>query len=407
MLSRLDVERGALGEGVSRLVRLIEMIEPGGANPDLFALYLNLAHTYYGSGQYAEELAAAERALQVAQALGDAGAEARARERRGAALSLLGRLEEALLELETAVQALDDFQDLKALVLALSNLGNVLTYIGRVGEAQSRFERGLAVAKLRGAPDWEAWQSANCGLNAFARGDWQEARSYVERAVALRPQLDASFWTSAYLYEIEVLLQLAEGQLQVGCWSADKGLALAKRSGDLQRIRAAQRLRAELDLLLGNPASARAQLLPLVDRAGLVETDVNQLLPHLARAQLELGEVEAAETLATQTVARLRAQHDHLTLVEALRTEAAVWIQQQRWEEAESALEEALQLSRQMPYPYAEAKLLATYGDQLVARGQPDRARDQYAAALAILHSLGERPYAQRIERTLAEMRHQ
>jgi tetratricopeptide (TPR) repeat protein len=403
-LSRLDIERGALDEGVSRLVRLIKMIEPGEANSDLFDLYLNLAHTYYGSGQYAEELATAERALQVAQALGDAAGEARARERHGAALSLLGRLEEALLELKTAVQALDDFQDLLVLVLALSNLGSVLTYLGRIGEAQSCFERGLAVAKVRGAPDWVAWQMANCGLNAFARGDWAVARSYIERAVALRPQIDASFWASAYLYEFEVSLQLVEGQLEVGCRSAERGLALAKRSGDLQRIRAAQRLRAELDLLLDNPAGARDRLLPLLDRVGLIETDVNQLLPHLARAQLELGEVEAAEALAKQTMERVRSQHDRLTLLEALGVEAAVCIRQERWDEAEAALDEALALARSMPYPYAEAKLLATYGDMLVAHGQLEQARGQYAAALAILLPLGEVPYTERIERAMAEM---
>ena len=93
-----------------------------------------------------------------------------------------------------------------------------------------------------------------------------------------------------------------------------------------------------------------------------------------------------------------------LNLVDALRMEAAVWIRQQRWDEAEAALEEALALARPMPYPYAEAKALATYGDLLVASGHPERARDQYDAALAILRPLGEVPYTERIERALAEM---
>jgi hypothetical protein len=64
-----------------------------------------------------------------------------------------------------------------------------------------------------------------------------------------------------------------------------------------------------------------------------------------------------------------------------------------------------LALARQMPYPYAEAKALSTYGDLLVANGQPERARDQYEAALTILRSVGEVLYTERIERALAEIR--
>jgi tetratricopeptide (TPR) repeat protein len=97
-------------------------------------------------------------------------------------------------------------------------------------------------------------------------------------------------------------------------------------------------------------------------------------------------------------------QHNYLNLVDALRLQAAVWNRQERWDEAEAALEEAFALTREMPYPYAEAKALATYGDLLVACGKPERARDQYEAALAILRPLGEVPCAERIERALAEI---
>jgi tetratricopeptide (TPR) repeat protein len=161
---------------------------------------------------------------------------------------------------------------------------------------------------------------------------------------------------------------------------------------------------AELDLLRGDPASAEARLLPLLDRDGMVELDVNALLPLLVWAHLDLSKVEAAQMLATQTVARLRTQHDQLNLVDALRMEAIVHIRQQRWDEAEAALQEALALAREMPYPYAEAKVLSIYGDLLVASSQPEQAREQYEAALTILRSLGEVPFAERIERALAEM---
>ncbi len=162
---------------------------------------------------------------------------------------------------------------------------------------------------------------------------------------------------------------------------------------------------AEIELQQGDPAAARDRLLPLLDRGGLTETDVNALLPLLTWAHLLLGEVDAAETLATRTVARLRAQHDYFTLVDALRVEATLRIRQRRWVEAEALLSECLAQARRMPYPSAEARTLSTYGDLLEARGEPEAAHEQYEAALAILRSLGEVPYAARIEGALARVR--
>jgi hypothetical protein len=72
--------------------------------------------------------------------------------------------------------------------------------------------------------------------------------------------------------------------------------------------------------------------------------------------------------------------------------EAAVRIRQERWGEAEAALEQSLALAQQTRYPYAEAKALSTVGDLWMARGERAQAREQYEAAPAILHRLGERP---------------
>lgn len=77
-------------------------------------------------------------------------------------------------------------------------------------------------------------------------------------------------------------------------------------------------------------------------REHLVELEVNGFLPLVACAHLELGDIVAADALATQTAVRMRAQHDHFHLVDALQVEAAVQIRQQRWDTAGAAREEAL-----------------------------------------------------------------
>jgi tetratricopeptide (TPR) repeat protein len=209
---------------------------------------------------------------------------------------------------------------------------------------------------------------------------------------------------NVFLLEVDGRLHLAQGQLAEATQSAEEGLAIAEQLPGLSFQLPVQEMLAELDLHKGYPGSAKARLLPLLDQAGLLELDANLLLPLLVWAHLDLGEIEAAEVLAEQTVQRLHDQHNYLILVDALRMQAAVAIRQERWDEAAAALDEALALARAMPYPYAEAKALSMYGDLMVATGQQVQAREQYEAALAILRPLGEVPYAERIEQALAEI---
>jgi predicted ATPase/class 3 adenylate cyclase len=411
--SYADAEGGAGARGIPRLLRLIETIRAQGASPELVWLYLSLGACYYASRLYADELDATEHALEVAQAIGDAGLVLLAQQQRGQALLRVGRLEEAAAELAAVVAVLQDRERKQESVLplvsdlevdTLHNLGFALMQLDRLEEAHAYYERGLAVAEQKQFSAWVASQSAACGWTAFLRGDWLAARRYIERALTLEEQIGPSLTRRPFVYLINSFLQLALGQLQAATQSAETGLALAEQRSELMWVWWAQRLLAETDLERGDPAAASARLSPLLHRANIAALELDVLLPVLVWAQLESGEVEVAEHLLAQTCIRLRAQHHRFYLVDALRVEAAVCIQRQRWDEAKAALQEVLTLACPMPYPYAEAKALDTYGDLLVACGQPDQAREQYAAALAILHPLREVPYAKRIERALAEM---
>ena len=63
---------------------------------------------------------------------------------------------------------------------------------------------------------------------------------------------------------------------------------------------------------------------------------------------------------------------------------------QGRWDGAVAALDEALERTRAMPFPYAELKALWVYGELEVARGDPTAARRRFEQALAICDRLGE-----------------
>jgi tetratricopeptide (TPR) repeat protein len=128
--------------------------------------------------------------------------------------------------------------------------------------------------------------------------------------------------------------------------------------------------------------------------------DVKELMPLLAWASVESGDMLRAQDLLEQLLAETRAAQMRLVLAEALRAQGLLATRQGRWQEAEAALEEALGLARSFPYPYLEAKILMRYGELLMQQNHEEQARQQLEAALAILARLGERLYARQIEHT-------
>jgi ATP/maltotriose-dependent transcriptional regulator MalT len=196
-------------------------------------------------------------------------------------------------------------------------------------------------------------------------------------------------------------VHLAELHLAAGDWAA----ASPYLEEAIQRAAKArpeiQRLLAERDLGEGQAAAALARLTPLFDGVERGEQPHPKLMALLAWVHLELGDVGLAADMVAQAIAHARAGSDRLTLVDALRVQAMVATRQERWDEAERSVQDALSVARGMPYPYAEARLLHVYGEMHVAKGESAQAREQLEAALAIFRRLGARKAVERVEQAL------
>ena len=185
-----------------------------------------------------------------------------------------------------------------------------------------------------------------------------------------------TWWTPAILVGLGEL-HLRKGQVEQAPADIAEGLALGERSGYLDAPRWACGLLAERDLMEGRAERARTRLEPVLDHPGQQERTVTGMLPLLAQAYLERGDVGQAQAL--------------------------VALRQRRWGHATDALEQALALSRAMGYPYAEAKGLYVYGLMHQQKGEPKQAAERLIAALTILNQLGEQFYAEHVEQALAE----
>jgi tetratricopeptide (TPR) repeat protein len=284
------------------------------------------------------------------------------------------------------------------LCLALIFGAQVAETGGASKQAEDYIERATTIAERLGKPDLVAAVYGQRGYHEFSAGRWREARAAFEHAEALARSLAESWFAplarSGYGY-----LCLLEGQDGEGSRLLDEAIALAGRTGNLYARSFAHYRLAEWDIVQGRPLAARRRIEPFaeeeVQRAG---HGMHSAM--LAWALFDLGDVAAAEALAAKAVAYISG--DIFSRATALSVHAMILTHQERWREAEAALDEAFALFQAVSNPFAEARMLYLYGRLYAAQGEVEQAQARFEAARAIFTQLGARLYLAHLERTLA-----
>jgi len=397
--------RGTPGDGIAHLTH---ELEDAGRFParSLAAQYIALAQLYVVAGRYGEQLEAAARAAEQANHAADQRLLAQAEQRRGTALLMLGRLQEGSAVLEAALPMVEAAGDLRSLAYAVNNIGWVYDVRGDFATAGTYIERALEVAEQLGDPSQIGLLWCNRGQIAFSEGTWAFARECVDRAAAILQQVGTSR-TSAWPPLALGQLCLAEGKWEAAERFLEQAIVLAERRPDREALRYVQCILAERDLLEGNAAVARDRLAPLLDRPEEQEAKVAPLLPFLAWAHLGLGDEDQAAHELAEARARATPQEMRPVLADAARVQALLAMRRRDWAAAEEAIEASLRLAREMSCPYAEVKALYVYGPLLRAQGQSVRARERCEVARALCAHLGERLYAEHVERVLSLLERQ
>jgi tetratricopeptide (TPR) repeat protein len=394
------MQRGTPREGLGCIQPWVGPIEALASPTALAALYEALAILFFGIGQNGDFLATIERAVAQARLGDDAHAQARVTMNLGNALQMVGRVEESLRITAEAIRLAEVANDQEFLCTALQNTGYNHIYRGEFALGEQFVQRALAIAERLGAPYWIATQLGMLGYLHFHMGRWDAARQSLDRSLDIGRETSVAAGTLLGLGS----LRMATGAREEAARALDEAITLSAGSGDYQVLRKVSRARAELDLLQGHAEVARARLEPLLDRPGLEEFDVTEFLPELAWAYLELGHLDQAQQTVVQALRRARAEQLRLILVDALRVQAMVAMRREQWEEATSALEEGITMAREMPYPYAEARLLHIYGQMHLQKGETESAHERLGAALVIFRRLGARKDVEGVEQDLATL---
>jgi tetratricopeptide (TPR) repeat protein/transcriptional regulator with XRE-family HTH domain len=405
----LHHNRGTDEEGLARVQPVVAALEQESASSRqhraLAALYTGLARLFFGLGRYSDELAAAERAVNLAQELGDQMLLAVANARRGAAMMTVGRREEAREALEEAITLSEAAGNLGTITVALDNLGEIARDGGDYRQGQRDCERAVELAEQIGVPGRIAWTLTKLGRIHLLKGEWARARAIFERALRL---LEDDPRSAAYPRIHLGQLDLLEGNWETGSARVEAAMRAEAPGRDLWLRWHGQRLLAERDLLDGRPAAALARLTPLAEQTGGRKPQgtimFTLLFAPLAWAYLELDQEDEAEAVLTEGMARAQAQNHRLAQAELLRVQGMLRTRQGRWQEAWEVLEEAIELAQHMPDPHREAQARAVLGTLAARTGKDVEARDQLRESLAIFQRLGAHPYIRRVQRSLVQL---
>src|SRR5579872_164057 len=376
--------RGSWEDGLAVVRPAIQRLEPRGPSSALLSLHLAESSLAAFPGRQAEHLEAALRAATLARLIGDPRLLGEVEAQLGLAFCRSGRTDEGLTTLEHAIPLIEAGGDILVLYRALNNLAVVYWRLGLMEDNRRTAQRAIEAVQRVGNRELVSFALGNLGDTLITLGEWQEAKLVLDRALELVRAVPRTSSIGTPL-QYQGRLALCEGRWEdAERWLAE-ALAVVSSDQNRQLMDDVRANLAELDLARGRPANAASRL-----EAFQPEADAEPYHRRvLSRAYIDLGKITEAAAAIEPALRQVRDEGLKAYLPELLLVDGMVRIRQERWEDAQAALLEGLEIARSLPSPYAEARILVQLSCLSHARTDLPAARDRLAAAVAIFRRLG------------------
>ncbi len=373
----------------------IEELDRGRAS----SMLTGAAWAGFMAGQLDRGLATARRANELAAGQSEE-IEITAAAVLGIGLLLVGESKTALPLLAAYHQQLLDGRGAGALPQQLIRpAGQVLMWFERYDEARETLTKTIEVARSRSALGALPYALATLAEIDYRTGSWPAAYAGASESVRIAEDTGQ---TSLLAYGLACLAQVeaATGRESDCRIHAARAVELAEvRAG--AAVAYAQAALGLLELGLGRPEAAEAQLLQLaqsVGDRGLREPGVIQWVPDLVEAQVRAGRAEeAAKTLVGFESAAVEADRVWARAAAArcrglLAADA----------DFEAVFAEAIELHGRTPTPFERARTELCLGERLRRARRRADARAPLRSALETFERLGAVPWAERARHELA-----
>jgi tetratricopeptide (TPR) repeat protein len=288
-------QRMAEGRQVVLAAEAVELLERKPPGPALVAAYAQLAGVQAVAGAYAEAIAAADRARDLAETLDLPQPAARALGYRGYARALLGDAD-GLGEMEQALAVLLEQGAGREAAILQNNLAFARCLVQGPAPSLTAFEQGIAFCEQRGLAEAAAGLEANCPGLLAELGRTEEA---IARARRLAATLEASGETHTLIEVCAAELESCLARGEQGTEADVDWLVQAARTFGAADITVLALAAAATVLVAEAPQRARALLAELERAAGTHETAYYvRHLTAMVRNALVAGDPELARRLA-------------------------------------------------------------------------------------------------------------
>ena len=278
---------------------------------------------------------------------------------------------------------------------------------GEFDEARRRLRQLIDRARERG--DWHGLPrllSAWAGLEART-GDLESAeRTYREAATGV-----AQTGEGAWMDDLSVVphwVSVVRGDVDGARAIEERTRARLEANPLLAHERWSTMLgSAELDFSRGDAASAYQKVGPLLEIAAAVPLKAAafaELIVLAIEASVAVGQVDAAATLAADTLPRLRAAGVSWISAEADRAEAVLLAATGDIDGARARSAAAVEAARSTGIPIVHGRALLTAGEILRRARQKGQAREALTQAIGVFERLGARLWLERARSELSRV---
>lgn len=366
---------------------LAEALEEAGDDPSRrSSIFLNLEMIERSNERFAEALAMARQAEELAERAGDEKLLTHALTRTADLEVLTGVGGDPPERFERAI-ALNERTRIEPSIGPVAMLAVCLIRAGRLAEA-----RPLLISQLQRARD-EGIESSRDRLCLFLTelewlaGDWDAAESYAREGLEVADQAGSQVLAGA-LYGPLALLEGSRGRLEMGLARAREGLAICERIGEYAYSVYNHQAIGFLELSRGNAAAADQHLSVYSVERGIEGTKRIAFIGDAIEALVQLGELETASALVAELFTRGELLRRPTLSAVATRCQALVDAAQGR-EPDEEALAGAVASFAEMGMPLERARTLLVLGEVRRRTKRKRAARESLTEALAAFEALG------------------